>query len=91
MQACYLQGIEVQSGLVKVDGVMCSWLTGLMTRQSQEGSLWLNGLVLGGIPGGPQPALMRGVSEEMRVLQVCVLTLVAVVAGFMENLVEFAN
>lgn len=43
---------------------------GLVEKNSQEGALWLNGLVFGGIPGGPQTALMRGVSEEMRTLQV---------------------
>jgi len=35
----------------------------------QEGSLWLNGLVFGGVLGGPQQALMRGIFAEMQTLQ----------------------
>ncbi len=41
---------------------------GLVTAD-QEGSLWLNGLVFGGVLGGPQQALMRGIFAEMQTLQ----------------------
>lgn len=41
---------------------------GLVTPD-QEGSLWLNGLVFGGVLGGPQQALMRGIFAEMQTLQ----------------------
>ena len=65
MQKAEAKWVAVSSRLLK--GHLSA---GLVAKGSQEGSLWLNGLVFGGIPGGPQPALMRGVSEEMRVLQV---------------------
>ena len=41
---------------------------GLVTAD-HEGSLWLNGLVFGGVLGGPQQALMRGIFAEMQTLQ----------------------
>ena len=41
---------------------------GLVTAE-QEGSLWLNGLVFGGVLGGPQQALMRGIFAQMQTLQ----------------------
>ena len=35
----------------------------------QVGSLWLNGVVFGGVLGGPQQALMRGIFAQMQTLQ----------------------
>lgn len=43
-------------------------IAGLMTAD-EEGSLWLNGLVLGSVLGAPQQALMRGIFGEMQTLQ----------------------
>ena len=47
---------------------MFAW-TGLISSEG-EGSLWMNGLVYGGVLAGPQQALMRGIFSEMRTLQV---------------------
>ena len=43
---------------------------GLLTSE-EDGSLWLNGLVFGGVLAGPQQAIMRGIFSEMQTLQVC--------------------
>lgn len=48
--------------------LICIGFAGLVTAD-QEGSLWLNGLVFGGVLGGPQQALMRGIFAEMQTLQ----------------------
>jgi len=57
-----LQLISIGSAIISIG------FAGLVTPD-QEGSLWLNGLVFGGVQGGPQQALMRGIFAEMQTLQ----------------------
>ncbi|KAL0021594.1 hypothetical protein WJX79_001497 [Trebouxia sp. C0005] len=61
-------GVAAGAVLQTLEATKFARSKGLVTAD-QEGSLWLNGLVFGGVLGGPQQALMRGIFAEMQTLQ----------------------
>ncbi|KAL3134029.1 hypothetical protein ABBQ32_008463 [Trebouxia sp. C0010 RCD-2024] len=61
-------GVASGSSQAVVEATQFALSRGLVTPE-EEGSLWLNGLMFGGVLAGPQQALMRGIYPEMQTLQ----------------------